>query len=421
MNRKVIGLLIILLSTTTILAHAQDTSNAVNDTLPSNTTDIEHMQINTSDTTLQKLYQRIQKLTEDDQQNALEIQGLLQGKEIDNLTKYQLIKNNIINAAQTYYLLNKKIIDLKSRTTSNSLDVFIASLNNPESKELGFSFSERVMDLVKNVVLEGRADKNDRNGKIVSATNSILNSPIFQSFTALTPPLGIANALLTFFHSVSINNKSINEKNLKIFEQDLDKYVVYYTSLNQGNQKFEYGLNFNKDQLNTLYEDLYNQLLFTAGAMKFQMPKRKDNEPLPDVLNQFFLTFTKENVEDYFTQLEKKYTNPVTQKIDYERLLRENGSLKEVNNQLEDLVLQTKRFENIYNEYFTLLDNYYANVISSLQIAADNGLADKKLVAQKQAEFKQLKDEAVTDIQASIDIDELKNTASNIKYRFKIY
>jgi hypothetical protein len=165
---------------------------------------------------------------------------------------------------------------------------------------------------------------------------------------------------------------------------------------------------------------MYNQLVFTAGALKFQLPSRKD-KPLSDVMNQFFLTFTKERVQDFFTQLEKQYTNPATKKVDYERLLRENGNLKEVNNQLEDLVLQTKRFENIYNEYFTLLDTYYAKVNSSLQIAADNGLADKGLVQQKQGQFKQMKDEAVTDIKASINIDELKNTTDNIKYRYKIY
>lgn len=420
MNRKGFSLLIFLLAGV-LVCQGQDTSFVPSDTSGA-ATDMEHMQFSNPDSTIQNLYQQIQKISENDRQNAQAIQALLQGKEIDNLTKYQILKNNIINASQTYYLLNKKIIDLKSRTTSNDLDVFIASLNNPESKELGFSFSERVVDLVKSVVLEGKAYRNNRNQQILQSTNSIINSPLFKSFTSLTPPLGIADAIMTFLHSVAINNrKAINAKNLKIFETELDKYVVYYTSLNEGNQKFEYGLNFNKDQLKTLHEDLYNHLLFTSQALKFPLPVRKDNIPLSSVLNKYFLTFTKDKIEDYFTNLEKKYTNPTTQKIDYERLLRENPNLKEVNNQLEDLVLQTKRFSTIYNEYFTLLNNYYSQVISSLQIAADNGLAEKTLVQQKQEEFRKLKQEAVTDIKASINIDELKENTDNIKYRFKIY
>ncbi len=138
-------------------------------------------------------------------------------------------------------------------------------------------------------------------------------------------------------------------------------------------------------------------------------------------LNEFFLNFNKEKVQDFFTRLEQKYTSPTTGKVNYERLLRENTSLKEVNNQLEELVLQTKRYDNLYNEYFTLLDNYYGTVISALNIATQNGLADKAVVQQKQQEFTLLKNEAVQDIKASINIDELKNNTDNIKYRYKIF
>ncbi|HVB02942.1 MAG TPA: hypothetical protein VNE41_04400 [Chitinophagaceae bacterium] len=394
--------------------HGQDTTRL-------DTSAKENIRFSTNDTMLKKLYDRVQKIKDNDQQNTQAIQGLLQGKEIDNMTKYELVKNNIINAAQTYYLLNKKITDLKSRTTSNSLDVFITSLNNPESKELGFSFSERVVELVKTVVLQGKADKSEKGQKLLIATNSIINSPIFKSFAALTPPLGIASALLTFFQSASINNKMINQKNLAKFEKELNKYVVYYSSLNEGNQKFQYGLNFNTDQLSSLHQSMFNHLLFTASALKFPLPVRNDTVSIGETLNQFFFTFNKESVEEFFNRLERQYTTPGTNHIDYGRLLRENGNLKEVNNQLEDLVLQTKHFESLYNDYFSLTDTYYNQVINSLQIAANNGLADKNLVLQKQNEFRLLKQEAERDIRASINIEELKNNTDNIKYRYKIF
>lgn len=403
------------------MARAQDTTvtaQQIDTTAPN---EMRQMQFKTADTTVKHLLEQMQKVSDNDRQNAIAIQGLLQGKEVDNLTKYQLLKSNVINAAQTYYLLNKKIIDLKSRTTTNNLDVFITSLNNPESKALGFSFSERIVDLVKTIILNGKADKSERGKKIVSATASIINSPIFKSFTALTPPLGIANSIMTFFQTLSVNNKSINQDNLKKFEDALNKYVLYYTALNEGNQKFEYGLNFNKDQLNLLHQNLYDHLAFTASALGFSLPAKSDTKPLGVTLNEFFLNFNKEKVQDFFTRLEQKYTSPSTGKINYERLLRENTSLKEVNNQLEELVLQTKRYDNLYNEYFTLLDNYYGTVISALNIATQNGLADKTVVQQKQQEFTLLKNEAVQDIKASINIDELKNNTDNIKYRYKIF
>ncbi|KAA2240103.1 hypothetical protein F0L74_28455 [Chitinophaga agrisoli] len=374
--------------------------------------------IRTADTTIRRIMDELQKVTDSDRQNSSAIQGLLQGKEIDNLTKYELIKNNLINASETYYLLNKKIIDLKSRTTTNNLDVFITALNNPESKELGFSFSDRIVELVEKIVLEGKTDKNDRNGKIVESTKSIINSPIFQSFTALTPPLAIANSVMNFLHSVSVNNKQISQKTLQSFEKELNKYVVYYTALNDANQKFEFGLNFNKDQLNLLQDNLYDHLMFTASALKFQLPQR-GNKSIGETMNDFFFDFKKEKVVDFFSQLETKYSK--NKRIDYEMLLRENPNLKEVNNQLEDLILQTKRFENLYNEYFTLLDSYYSKVNNSLKIAQDNGLAAQNIIDSKQAEFRNLKNEAVSDIQASINIKELYNNTDKVKYRYRIF
>jgi hypothetical protein len=374
--------------------------------------------IRTADTTIKRILDELQKISDSDKQNSNAIQGLLQGKEIDNLTKYELIKNNLINASETYYLLNKKIIDLKSRTTTNNLDVFITSLNNPESKELGFSFSDRIVELVEKIVLKGKVDKGERNGKIVESTKSIINSPIFQSFTSLTPPLAIANSVMNFLHSVSVNNKQISQKTLQDFEKELNKYVVYYTALNDANQKFEFGLNFNKDQLNLLQDNLYDHLMFTASALKFQLPQR-GNKTIGETMNDFFFDFKKEKVVTFFNELEVKYAKG--KRIDYELLLRENPNLKEVNNQLEDLILQTKRFENLYNEYFTLLDSYYNKVNNSLKIAQDNGLADKNVIDTKQAEFRNLKNEAVTDIQASINIKELYNNSDKIKYRYRIF
>lgn len=375
--------------------------------------------VKTQDTTIRKLLEEVQRITDNDKQNSNAIQALLQGKDFDNMTKYDLIKNNIINASETYYLLNKKIIDLKSRTTTNNLDVFITSLNNPESKALGFSLSDRIVELVEKIILKNKGDKGEKNSKIVESTKSIINSPIFQSFTSLTPPLAIANSVMNFLHSVSVNNKQINQKSLQDFEKELNKYVVYYTALNDANQKFEYGLNFNKDQLSLLQDNLFDHLSFTATSMKFPAPQ-KGNQSLSQTMNEYFIDFRKEKVVDYFNKLEEKYSKG-GKRIDYESLLRENSSLKEVNNQLEDLVLQTKRFENLYNEYFTLLDSYYTKVNNSLKIAQDNGLADKSIIDTKQAEFRNLKTEAVGEIQASINIRELYSNTEKIKYRYRIF
>src|ERR1041384_5933392 len=58
--------------------------------------------IKTSDTTIKKILDELQRVTDSDKQNYTAIQALLQGREIDNRSKYELIRNNIINASETY-------------------------------------------------------------------------------------------------------------------------------------------------------------------------------------------------------------------------------------------------------------------------------------------------------------------------------
>lgn len=385
---------------------------------PQPPTEIKPPQVRTADTTIKKIMDDLQKVADSDKQNAKAIEQLSLGRELDNITKYDLIKNNLIQAAETYYLLNKKIIDLKSRTTTSNLDVFITSLNNPESKELGFSLSDRVVELVEKIILKGKNDKNERNTKLVESTKSIINSPIFKSFTSLTPPLAIASSVMNFLHSVSQSNKAINHKLLMEFEKELNKYVIYYTALNDANQKFEFGLNFNKDQLSLLQDNMYDHLAFTSQVLKMPLPAR-GNKTIAESLNDYFIDFRKDKVVDFFAKMEAQYTKGG--KINYEGLLRDNPNLKEANNQLEDLVLQTKRFENLYNEYFSLLDSYYTKVNHSLRLAQDNALADRAIVEAKQNEFRGLKNEAVQEIQASINMRELTLNVDKIKYRYRIF
>lgn len=375
-------------------------------------------QMDYRDTLLDQLTEQIESLKQNSRQNATAINGLLHGKQIDNETKYKLMKSNLINTSKTYYLLNRKIIDLKSRTSSNNLDVFITSLNNPESKALGFSFSEKVVDLVKEVVLGGKATKNKRNEDIINQTESIIKSPIFNSLVSLSPPLAIGNSIMTFFRTLSVNNKQIDAETLNNFEKEMNKYVSYYIALNEANQKFQNGLNFNKDQLNMLQKNMFDHLTFNSVALQMDPPKGSGDD-LGPILNDFFLHFNENVTKDFFSKLEEKYTKNGV--LDYEQLLRENLSLKEANNQLEELELQTQRFENLYNEYFSLINSYHNQVNQALALAETNGVADKNKVQQKQAEFGGLKDQAIKDMKASINIKELENNTDNVRFRYKIF
>ena len=112
---------------------------------------------------------------------------------------------------------------------------------------------------------------------------------------------------MNFLHSVSQSNKAINHKLLQEFEKELNKYVIYYTALNDANQKFEFGLNFNKDQLSLLQDNMYDHLAFTSNVLKMPLPAR-GNKTIAESLNDYFIDFKKDKVIDFFQKLETQYT-----------------------------------------------------------------------------------------------------------------
>src|SRR5690348_14154473 len=92
------------------MARAQDTtvtSQQIDTTAPN---EMRQMQFKTTDTTVKHLLEQMQKVSDNDRQNAIAIQGLLQGKEVDNFTNNKFLKTNVINAPKTTYFLIKRII-----------------------------------------------------------------------------------------------------------------------------------------------------------------------------------------------------------------------------------------------------------------------------------------------------------------------
>jgi hypothetical protein len=276
------------------------------------------------------------------------------------------------------------------------------------------------MKMVTDILLEGKSLRSRKSKKIIASTNSILKSPIFRRVTSISPSLGMANSIMTFFRSEEVQ-KYINNKNLKNFEQQLNRYVTYYKALNGADSKFNQELTFREDQLSSLQVKLYYSLEFIGSPLGVEFPDTSEGKPIGEVLDNYFTRFTTEDVVQYFNKLEKKYTSDDQSKINYELLLRDNMRLKEVNNNLESLVLNGKKFENLYNSYLDLIDNYCTQVSATLDVAGNYEFATQEMVTREKNTLAGLKVSTTQAIQDSINIKALQTNLDQIKYQQKIF
>jgi hypothetical protein len=421
MKSKTLSLLIIWLSTFSVTEAQVPTDNKVfSQDIDTSVLEIHPEYIDNQDTFLLKLYDTVRILSKGDKQHAVAIYHLLESRELTNLTKYALVKSNILSSAETYHLLNKAIIGLKSVFATDSLDDFVVRLNRLGSTELGFSFNDRVIGLVKTTLLHGKTH-GKKNKRIIKSVNSIINDTLFQRSDKLMPPVEIISAVMTSLRTSSVHNKRIKPERLDKLEAELNKYVVYYSALNGGRRQFQYGLGVIEEELSTLNKNIYIQLSFIADALNIPIASVGREVPLNMALKPFFTRYTKTSLQKFFDSLEVQYTSPYTKQINYGMMLRANDKMKEVNNQLNDLVQQIKKFDNIDNEYLTLLDSYYAQIVRSMNIVADSSLADNKLIMAKQKRLSEMKNNEFRDVKAAVDLKDLINNAHYIKYRYKVF
>jgi hypothetical protein len=95
--------------------------------------------------------------------------------------------------------------------------------------------------------------------------------------------------------------------------------------------------------------------------------------------------------------------------------------LKEINNNLESLVLHGKKLENIYNSYLDLINADCANVSAALDVAGDYQFASKDAVKKEQAKIASVRERTIQAISDSIQIKLLLANLDKINYEQKVF
>jgi hypothetical protein len=374
-------------------------------------------QLQSPDSTLIKtLLKQMEDLQKQNQNHSSSINALLTGKDIDAANKYSIIKQNLINGTAAFQLLNNKINVLKSKTSGDRLDLFIKDLNNPQSNTLGFKLDETIIGLVNDNLKVGK--KNIRN-KIIQNIAGITKGQIVSTIASVSPAITVSNAVLSLLRSASIVSDDLDQNNILKIEKELNNYVQYYVALNDGNAAFTYNLSTQSQELGLLQQKLSDQITFFATTLNYRVEKPKPGESLSTHLNNLFLTFDKAHVSKLLSDLEKQHST--NGRINYEAILSSNGgNLKEANNRLEELIQLINQFEFQNNQYFNIYDTYNSRILQALDIAGANKIGDPSLISSRKSELTTLKNQAVSDIKASINLPELLLSKQSVKYTARI-
>jgi len=302
------------------------------------------------------------------------LNDLIVDKKMSDETKWQTIRSNINSSTHLYKVLSDDIIDLKSRLTDEDYQGYIKSLSSIQEGPLGFSFQDIIIESANKIVLFPNRTQLDR---FIDISKNIISSPIIASVPFVSNAVSASNSILGVAYSATLADKKNDLSKLKTFENELNRYIAYYTTLDKANVLNQTSNSDRRVLLENLQLDLLNKLKKDAPRLNYTVPERKSSESVDTYFNRVLGEFNREWSERYLNDIERKYRNSRGE-INYSELLQKELDVKYYNNNVNNLVDLSKKYILYYDNFFEIADNYQLRIIEAVDLARSNGIIKPK-------------------------------------------
>ena len=341
------------------------------------------------------------------EKNDAIVKGVSRRVELTDEARYKMVRTNLIHSAEFFEVLNDRLNTLYAINQVESYRTMLNSLNNPADETLGFSYNDKVMQLMEKKLVSKR-DKGGR--KILNIANMLLQDPVVSNIASATPVINIATSVLGFVSGIAAQRKDIDEKDVREFKSELEKYTVYYAKLNLVNARFANNIDNYQVQTTNLHDKLTEYVNLQAKGLKFnaQLKEPEGNVTNEEYLLTVFRTYNKTSVTEYFNKLENEFARGG--KVDYSKLMSKYPHIIEANKKIEDVIYLYKEFDYLYGQYISMIDENSRNTIVILQGAVEQNLSSEPAKVKTQIEIlKDKKGEAVTGIRRAVNLPRLKD------------
>jgi hypothetical protein len=306
---------------------------------------------------LQKQYKNLQNASEQEARQLYE-------KNVESLRK----------TAGAMDAMNKSISALKASLSATEYFSAVAALNNPTNEDLGFRLETEILKIIEEKIIKKTklGKKADRFRKIVS---NIINNPITNLITSNIPVVNSISSVVNLVNTTMLDDDNVSPDDLKIFSQEIKKYVIHYENLARISVELEKQSQEMHIKIDAV-ESLLNDFVRSSTADLFTEAKNLENLTTNDLIRNYY-NYSK--VDATIKTIEKKYTT--AGRIDYIRIL-EDGRVNYSIVGRQKLDFLGDEISKISNEYLNSLDTYHKNLIETLQKAGDFS-QDKSKISQK--------------------------------------
>ncbi len=273
-------------------------------------------------------------------------------------------------------------VSLNTLVLSNALTDYlnkVSDLNNPTNEDLGFSITDKVVELVEQDIFKDEKKLGSKKkGKFLNVLGSLINNPITQTLS-----LGMSSVVTSLtgidqiVTSTAMSTDDVSVDELQVFRTKLRQYVVHYQALSHANTQFEHkltGINMRIEALQQLMKNFVGERIQTLYNQNFT-----DEEwTLTQLIQK---QYDVRNLEKRVEELIADKTDE--EKVEYEALLTDARLI------YPPYALTQTRFifdelDALSKEYILGLQEYQTNlesVLNKAKMFGDAAKIDKKIEA----------------------------------------
>lgn len=285
-------------------------------------------------------------------------------------------KSKIINTAEFVNVSNVSLNAIKQIDATSDYLSKVASLNNPENMELGFSLSKKVMDVLNSTVVKGEKKINGiRTNKFLSLVDNIINSPISESISSAVPVVGALKSVVDLAIGTAVQGDDVSVEDIAKLKNSLRLYIQHYEGLAKAQMEFDQNLANLDIRKNALISLLTQYTVERVNTLSPNSVAVSENLVLTDLINEHYDR----------NQIEKKVNS-----------ISVAGSQEDLNKLLSDnrLVYPTYALNQakFIRDEIDALGKEYISIYDSYQKALEDVLIKSKAIGDAQKIDKKIKE-----------------------------
>lgn len=273
-------------------------------------------------------------------------------------------------------------VSLNTLVLSNALTDYlnkVGDLNNPTNEDLGFSITQKVVELVEqDIFKDNKKLGNKKKGRFLGVVSDLINNPITQTFTLGMS--GVVTALTGVDQMVTnatLEEDDVSMEDLQSFRLKLKQYVVHYQALSHANTQFEHkltGINTRMEALKQLMESFVGERISTLYNQEFA----ESDLTLTQLIQK---EYDVRDIEQHVEKLKVGYTE--NGELKYEKILADQR-LFYPPYALNQIRFIFDEIDALSQEYLLALQEYQTNiegVLTKAKVLGDAEKIDKKIEA----------------------------------------